>query len=79
MVRFAGRTTRRARRLLKMLGMLVRQLFVQRAAEHPAGLMTEPFDLGERRVDWRSVGAKPFLREQGHQFIELLPCFRRQH
>jgi hypothetical protein len=59
-----------------MLGMLVRQMFVQRAAHHPAGLMTERFDLGERRVDWRSVGAVSFLRQQGHQFVKFLPCLR---
>ena len=56
--------------------MLVRQMFVQRAADHPAGLMAELFDLGERRVDWRSARAIPFLSEQGHQFVKLLLCLR---
>ena len=41
--------TCRASRLLKMLGMLKRQMFVERAAKHPAGLMAEVFDLGEGR------------------------------
>ncbi len=49
-VRFAGRGTGRASRFLKMFGMLKRQMLVERAAEHPAGLMTKMFDLGERRM-----------------------------
>ncbi len=41
--------------------------------------MAELFHLSERRVYGRSLGAISFRGEQGHQFVKLLPCFRRQH
>ena len=69
-VRFAGRPARRARRFLKMfVGLLIGQMPIDSAAQHPADLMAELFHLSERRISRRSVGPISFRSDEGQQVL----------
>lgn len=57
----------------KMVGVLFRQLRINRPSQHASGLMSELFDLSKGRFQRRPFFAKAMLGQQRHQFIELGP------
>lgn len=67
------------RRILKMSRVLVSELLIQRSGYHPSHIVSELLDFGESRIDRRAIGAKAASGHRSNAFIELFPCFFREH
>jgi|TARA_B100001971_G_scaffold135386_1_gene125061 hypothetical protein len=58
--------------------MLLGQTLIKSSRKHASGLMSELFDLSERRLEWWSLLAKAMSCQQRHQLIQLFIHFRPQ-
>jgi hypothetical protein len=59
--------------------MLIRQLRIQGSSHHPPHLMPELLNLGERRVQRRTLWTEPTRGHRGHAILQLLPRLVRQY
>jgi hypothetical protein len=59
--------------------MLIGQFLIQGTGHHPAHLMPESLNFGERRIQWRALRPVFANRYRGNAIFEFLLCLIREY